>query len=112
MKSSLYPAQELRRKVMSWSVKLKVNPRIIRIQSMRRKWGSCSSKGTITLAFDLTEQSSRFQDFVIAHELLHMKVPKHGRLFNALMTAHVPGWRSMEVLRHGNQFHRGPAGNC
>ena len=34
-----------------------------------------------------------FQDFVIVHELLHFRVPNHGRLFKALMTAHVPGWR-------------------
>jgi hypothetical protein len=36
---------------------------------------------------------------VIAHELLHLKVPNHGRLFKALMTAHVPKWRDHEVAR-------------
>jgi predicted metal-dependent hydrolase len=52
-------------------VKLRVNPRVIRIQEMRRKWGSCSSAGIITLASDLVDQDGHFQDFVIAHELLH-----------------------------------------
>src|SRR3954452_17315862 len=41
-----------------------------------------------------------FQDFVIAHELLHLRVPTHGRLFKALMTAHVPNWRTFDVARH------------
>ena len=38
-------------------------------------------------------------DFVVAHELLHLRVPNHGRLFKALMTAHVPCWRSFDVMR-------------
>lgn len=98
-KSSLYPTQELRRRALAWAVKLRVNPRVIRVQDMRRKWGSCSSAGTVTLASDLVDQDLRFQDFVIAHELLHLRVPTHGRLFKALMSAHVPGWRELEVRR-------------
>ena len=49
MKTSLYPTQELRRRALAWAVKLRVNPRVIRVQDMRRKWGSCSSAGTVTL---------------------------------------------------------------
>jgi hypothetical protein len=63
---------------------------------MRNKWGSCSTKGTITLAKDLAEKESRFQDYVIVHELLHLRVPNHGRLFKALMSAQVPGWRNIQ----------------
>jgi predicted metal-dependent hydrolase len=66
---------------------------------MTRKWGSCSTAGTITLAIDLDDESEGFQDFVIVHELLHLKVPNHGRLFKALMTAHVPKWRTMDAAR-------------
>ena len=76
---------------------MRVNPRVIRVQDMRRKWGSCSSKGTLALASDLADQDSRFQDYVIVHELLHLRVPNHGRLFKALMTAYVPGWRRVEA---------------
>ena len=96
MKTSLYPAQDLRRRALAWAVKLRVNPRLIRVQNMHRKWGSCSSSGTVTLASDLVDQDHRFQDFVIAHELLHLRVPTHGRLFKALMSAHVSGWRELE----------------
>jgi len=90
-----YPVDALKRRTIHWSVKLHVNPRVIRVQSMRRKWGSCSVKGTITFATDLADKESRFQDYVIVHELLHLRVPNHGRLFKVLMTAYVPGWRSM-----------------
>lgn len=101
MKSSLYPAQELRRRALAWALKLKVNPRTVRVQAMRRKWGSCSSTGTVTLATDLLDQQPRFQDYVIVHELLHLRYRKaaHGRVFKALLSAHVPGWHAMEQQR-------------
>lgn len=96
MKSSPYPAQELRRRTFAWALKLRVNPRVVRVQDMRSKWGSCSSKGTITLAYDLLDRSPRFQDYVIVHELLHLRYATHGRVFKALLTAHVPGWRKLD----------------
>jgi predicted metal-dependent hydrolase len=89
----------LKQRVARWAIKLKVNPRLVRIKRMTRKWGSCSIAGTITLAIDLLDEPEGFQDFVVAHELLHLRIPNHGRLFKALMTAHVPGWRSLEVAR-------------
>ena len=99
MRSSERAIKLLRDRVDAWASKLRVTPRVVRVQRMTRKWGSCSAGGTITLAADLIEQDGRFQDFVVAHELLHLRVQNHGRLFKALMTAHVPGWRSFDVMR-------------
>jgi predicted metal-dependent hydrolase len=45
--------------------------------STRRKWGSCSTKGIVTLAADPDEQTAEFQYYVIVHELLHLKVKNH-----------------------------------
>ena len=36
---------------------------------------------------------------MIAHELLHLRVRNHGRLFKALLTVHVPAWRRYEPTR-------------
>lgn len=102
MKASQWPEQDLRRRVLAWAVKLKVNPHAVRIKDMRHKWGSCSSAGTITLAIDLLDQDEAFQDYVIVHELLHLRYANHGRMFKALMSAHVPGWRRWEVARRCN----------
>jgi predicted metal-dependent hydrolase len=90
---------QLKRRAMEWAARLNVKPRVVQVRAMTRKWGSCSTAGTITLAADLVNESEKFQDFVVAHELLHLRVPNHSRLFKALMTAHVPGWRQFEVLR-------------
>jgi predicted metal-dependent hydrolase len=66
---------------------------------MRRKWGSCSSAGVITLAIDLADREPEFRDFVIAHELLHLRYRQHSRLFKAIMSMHIPNWRKLEARR-------------
>ena len=91
----------IRGRVEYWAQRLGVRPRRVRIQPMTRKWGSCSTSGIVTLAADLADQDTDFQDFVIAHELLHLRVPNHGKLFKALMTAHLPDWRRHDVRRIG-----------
>lgn len=91
--------EALRLRVEQWARLLKVEPRIVRVQRMTRKWGSCSTSGVITLAADLADQEPGFQDFVTVHELLHLRVPNHGRLFKALMSLHVPEWRRHDVRR-------------
>lgn len=103
MKGGLYPADELKRRTLSWAVKLRVSPQQVRVQAMRHKWGSCSSRGTITLSSDLIGQEQAFQDYVIVHELLHLRYPNHGRMFKALLSAYVPGWRAVAALPTGTK---------
>ena len=89
----------MRERVASWARRLNVQPRQVRVQYMTRKWGSCSTAGVVTLAADLADQDLGFQDFVIVHELLHLRVPNHGKLFKALLTAHVPAWQTYDTAR-------------
>ena len=89
----------LSERVDNWALRLKVQPPRLRIQHMTRKWGSCSTAGNITLASDLADQESGFQDFVIAHELLHLRVPNHGKLFKVLLSVYVPGWREYDIVK-------------
>lgn len=89
----------LRRRVDRWSKRLRVEPRIVRVQRMTHKWGSCSTNGVVTLAYDLVERRPGFQDFVIAHELLHLRIRNHGRVFKTLMALHVPHWKKYDLER-------------
>ena len=86
-------------RVEYWAQRLHVRPRLVRVQRMTRKWGSCSTSGTVTFSTDLVNQEARFQDFVIVHELLHLRIPNHGKLFKAVMTAHIPDWKEYDVHR-------------
>lgn len=99
MRRKLSREAHLRARVDHWAAKLRVSPRVVRIQRMTTKWGSCSTKGTITLASDLIRMNAGFQDFVVVHELLHLRIPNHGKVFRAVLAAHVPAWRQHEVAR-------------
>jgi predicted metal-dependent hydrolase len=100
MKRSAADRELLKRRLSYWAARIKVSPHIVRVQKMKRKWGSCSTASTITLAADLVEQPAGFQDFVVVHELLHLRVPNHGRLFKALLSAYVPNWRAHAARRN------------
>lgn len=97
-RSSLYPEQQLQRRALSWAVQLRVNPKRVVVARLSSKWGSCAPDGVVTFADDLAEMADSFQDYVIVHELLHLRYRNHGKLFTALMNAHVPNWREMELL--------------
>lgn len=81
---------------MSWAVRLGVNPEALRFEALKDRWGYCSPVREVALAFDLVDQDARFQDYVIVHELLHLRVPSHGKRFRALLSAYVPDWRDLE----------------
>ncbi len=86
-------ARAFRERVQSWATKVRVKPRQVRLQAMKRKWASCSTEGRVTFSLDLLAESASFQDYVIVHELIHLKVPNHGKLFTSLLAAHLPGYK-------------------
>ena len=87
--------RELKERVEAWATRLGVRPRRVQIQAMRRKWASCSTVGTLTFSQSLLAEPRRFSEYVVAHEVLHLSVPNHGRLFKSLMSAFMPGWESI-----------------
>ena len=88
--------QILTRRAMAWTTKIGVNPSHIVIADLKTKWGSCAPDRVITLAADLVDMPKEFQDYVVVHELLHLRYRSHGKAFTAMMTALVPGWRELE----------------
>jgi predicted metal-dependent hydrolase len=79
---------EFKAEVLAWVEKIGVRLKEIHVRPMKRKWASCSTSGRVTFAEDLLVQQSKFRDEVIVHELLHLKVPNHGKLFKALLRAY------------------------
>ena len=65
----------------------------LRVVAMRRRWGSCSERGTISLNPLLTEHPRGCIDYVVLHELCHLKHHNHGREFERLLTRVLPDWR-------------------
>ena len=90
---------ELKGRARQWAAVIGVTPRRIQVQMMRTKWASCSSLGTVTFSTDLLKEDLEFQEFVIVHELLHLLVPNHGRVFRSLMRAYIPSWERFAAGR-------------
>lgn len=58
-------------------------------------WGSCSSKGNINLNLRLVGLPQELQDYVMLHELCHLKYLNHGKEFHALLESMCPGHREL-----------------
>ena len=83
------PDEIFKSDVKAWANRIGVEPKTITIRSMKRKWASCSSKGNLTFDTELLRQPAEFRRQVIVHELLHLKVPNHGKLFRSLERAYL-----------------------
>ncbi len=64
----------------------------IRVRRMKRRWGSCSRNGTITLNLELIKAPVSCIDYVIGHEVCHMLEPSHSRRFYHLLGMVSPNW--------------------
>ena len=96
-------AKELfKSEVVRWTAIMKVKPAQIRVQRMKKKWASCSNRGWVCFSTDLLLESGVFQKYVIVHELLHLQVPNHGKLFKSLMNAYLPNWEAILAERNGS----------
>lgn len=65
----------------------------IRIGAQRTLWGSCSSNGTLSFNWRLVLAPYEVLDYVVMHELCHLRVADHSRRFWALLERHRPDWR-------------------
>lgn len=82
--------------VYEWAKKIDVEPKEVHLRQMKNKWASFSNNGRLTFNTELLSKHKKFSDYVIVHELLHMKVPNHGKLFKSLMHAFLPEWEKID----------------
>ncbi|MCA9129336.1 MAG: M48 family metallopeptidase [Planctomycetales bacterium] len=75
------------------SLKLTALPKIS-VRQMSRRWGSCTKAGNITLNLDLIRVPIHCIDYVIIHELCHLKIHDHSPSFYRTLTRILPDWES------------------
>ncbi|NNM52457.1 MAG: M48 family metallopeptidase [Pseudomonadales bacterium] len=70
------------------------------LRSMRTRWGSCSTGGRITLNVELIRMPVELIDYVIVHELCHLREFHHGPAFYELLAGFMPDWaKRREALK-------------
>ena len=73
------------------------HPGALKIRKMKSRWGSCSTGGDICLNLLLIKESLPQIDFVIAHELCHLRHFAHNKPFYLLLDRVMPDWREREA---------------
>jgi hypothetical protein len=79
---------------------LGVECRRIEIRDQRTRWGSCSSRGTLSFNWRLVLAPFEVLDYVVVHELCHLKEPNHSHRFWRLVESRRPGWRVQRDWLH------------
>lgn len=65
------------------------------VRASKSRWGSCSPKGRISISSELIKLDERFYEYIIIHELCHLKHPNHGRGFYNLLEELLPDYKQV-----------------
>lgn len=76
------------------------------VRNQRSRWGSCSPRGVIALNWRLIQMPPAVSDYVLLHELMHMRQLNHSRKFWREVETVCPAWRESErwLRKHGQDL--------
>lgn len=85
---------------------LGVRPGRLAVRDTTSRFGSCSSNGTLSFSWRLVVAPADVLDYVVVHELCHLREANHGRGFWSLVEAARPGWREQRgwLNEHGREL--------
>jgi len=91
-------ATEMRWAARHWATTMGLEVSGIRIMPLKKKWGSMSIRGWMTLSSELLDLPKELGEYVIVHELVHQLAPNHGRVFKAFLKSYMPDWEERHAL--------------
>ncbi len=69
----------------------------VTVRNQRSRWGSCSANGTLSLNWRLVQTPEFVRDYIVYHELMHLREMNHSGRFWARVEEVCPGWRDAEL---------------
>lgn len=88
----------LPQKLAYYAALMGLRPTGLRITSAKTRFGSCSAKNSICFSWRLMQYPDEAVDYVVVHELAHIREKNHGRAFYALVGQYLPDWRERRAL--------------
>jgi len=83
----------IQQRVSFFSKEMNVNPKGLRITSAKTRWGSCSGKNTINFSWKLIMAADETIDYVVVHELAHIKQHNHSPKFWKIVESIIPDYK-------------------
>jgi len=77
-------------RVSYYARKMELHPSTVRFKRLRSRWGSCDSKGVVTFNTMMMQLSYEQMDYIIVHELAHLRHMNHSRAFHDLVKRYLP----------------------
>ena len=84
--------------IEKYSKLLKVEPKQVKIKDIKYAWGSCSSKKNITINAKLANKDSKAIEYVVLHELCHLKQMNHSKKFWDLVEKYMPDYKEKKKI--------------
>ncbi|MBX6353099.1 MAG: M48 family metallopeptidase [Thermoflavifilum sp.] len=84
----------LRNRVADWAKRLQMNYGQVRIKDQRTRWGSCSNRGNLNFNWRLVMAPEFVLDYVVVHELCHLREWNHSPRFWSLVEQAFPAYRT------------------
>lgn len=93
-------------RVTYYSNAIGVQPNRVAVRNQSRRWGSCSGKGNVNLNLKLIMAPPEILDYVVAHELCHLRHPNHSPDFWNLLARTVPDFaeRRRWLKENGHKY--------
>lgn len=88
----------LPQRVAYWSERMGLKPAQVRITSAQRRFGSCGANGHVCFSWRLMQYPMEAIDYVVVHELAHLKHMNHSPDFHALVAQHLPDHKARRAL--------------
>jgi predicted metal-dependent hydrolase len=81
-------------------------PRTINIKTQKSRWGSCGIHNDININWLLMLAPIEVLEYVVVHELCHIRVKNHSRQFWTLVAEHLPGYQQHRqwLKKHGSRL--------
>jgi len=84
--------------VEKWAIKMNLHPTKITFRKTKRRWGSCSSKNELSFTSSLVQLPPQCIEYIIVHELSHIKHKHHQRDFWLHVEKFMPHYRELEKI--------------
>jgi predicted metal-dependent hydrolase len=96
----------IKRRVNALSLRTATNPAHVDVRDLGFRWGSCSGNGVLHFNWKVLQLPVRLVDYVIAHELVHLREESHGSEFWATLGRAMPGWekRKDELDKQAREY--------